>query len=434
MTWIRTALLLVPGLAGAAEPDALAAQVAPPAGVTMSFADGLVLADRHRMDFITERRFTHQHYWGTLLPAFSRSGMRLREIGRSMQGRELYAVTFGRGPVTVLLWSQMHGNESTATMALADILNWMAAPGDDLLRHRLSEALTVVMVPMLNPDGAERFQRENAAGIDINRDARRLSSPEGRALKALRDSLQPAFGFNLHDQNARTRVGRNGLQAGIALLAPAADAERTWGPVRSRARLVAAGIARNIGSHIPNRVAKYDDAFNPRAFGDLMQTWGTSTVLIESGALPDDPQKQELRRINVAAILGALDAIASAGFEAADLNDYERLPFNTGGAYDLLVRGGDLVLPGMPPLRADIAINYDDPVERTGGRVREVGDLSAVVALDTVEAAGGFLHPRPEAQVREGSRVWLPIGTRAVFDLREGPQVTSRLRQRIDRE
>jgi hypothetical protein len=181
-------------------------------------------------------------------------------------------------------------------------------------------------------------------------------------------------------------------------------------------------------------VAKYDDAFNPRAFGDLMQTWGTSTVLIESGALPDDPQKQELRRINVAAILGALDAIASAGFEAADLNDYERLPFNTGGAYDLLVRGGDLVLPGMPPLRADIAINYDDPVERTGGRVREVGDLSAVVALDTVEAAGGFLHPRPEAQVREGSRVWLPIGTRAVFDLREGPQVTSRLRQRIDRE
>jgi hypothetical protein len=229
-------------------------------------------------------------------------------------------------------------------------------------------------------------------------------------------------------------VGRNGLQAGIALLAPAADAERTWGPVRSRARLVAAGIARNIGSHIPNRVAKYDDAFNPRAFGDLMQTWGTSTVLIESGALPDDPQKQELRRINVAAILGALDAIASAGFEAADLNDYERLPFNTGGAYDLLVRGGDLVLPGMPPLRADIAINYDDPVERTGGRVREVGDLSAVVALDTVEAAGGFLHPRPEAQVREGSRVWLPIGTRAVFDLREGPQVTSRLRQRIDRE
>ena len=35
------------------------------------------------------------------------------------------------------------------------------------------------MVPMLNPDGAERFQRRNAQGIDINRDALLLQSPEG---------------------------------------------------------------------------------------------------------------------------------------------------------------------------------------------------------------------------------------------------------------
>lgn len=407
------------------------AQGAPSAHATISLADGLVLADRHRMEFISERRFTHQHYWGALLPALSRSGLRLREIGRSMQGRELFALTFGRGPVTVLLWSQMHGDESTSTMALADILNWMAAPGDDLLRHRLAEALTVVMVPMLNPDGAERFQRENAAGIDINRDARRLSSPEGRALKALRDSLQPAFGFNLHDQNARTRAGRTGPQAAIALLAPAADAERSWGPARSRARLVAAGIARHLADEIPGRVAVYDDAFNPRAFGDLMQTWGTSTVLIESGALPNDPQKQELRRLHVAAILGALDAIATGAYQHANPADYDNLPPNAGGAYDLLIRGGHLVLPGMPPLLADVAINFDDPVARTGGRVREVGDLSAVVAIDTVDATGAFLHPRPAAIVRDGARAWLPIGTEAAIDVREGPEPLSTLRRKL---
>jgi len=401
---------------------------------TAGMAEGLRIADRHRVTALDERRFNHADYWRALAPSLRSSRLRVEEIGRSMQGREIRAITFGSGPVTVLLWSQMHGDESTATMALADLLAWLAATGGDDLRERLARDLTVVMVPMLNPDGAERFQRENAAGIDINRDARTLATPEGQALKALRDRLRPDFGFNLHDQNARTRVGRTGLQAGIALLAPAADPERTWGPVRSRARLVAAGIARNLESALPGRVAKYDDAFNPRAFGDLMQAWGTSTVLIESGALPDDPQKQELRRLNVAAILGALGAIAGRGFEAADLTDYERLPFNTGGAYDLLVRGGSLVLPGMPPLRADVAINYDDPVAREGGRVREVGDLSAAVAIDTVEAAGEFLHPRPEALAREGSRVWLPIGSRAALDLREGPQVTSRLRQRIDRE
>lgn len=394
---------------------------------------GLRIAERHRVDAIGDRRFTHAEYWRALAPSLRSPRLRVDEVGRSMQGRELRTITFGAGPTTVMLWSQMHGDESTATMALADIFAWLAAPGSDALRDRLGERLTITFLPMLNPDGAERFQRENAAGIDINRDARNLSTPEGQALKALRDRLQPQFGFNLHDQNARTRVGRNGVQAGIALLAPAADAERSWGPVRSRARLVAAGIARNLGTTIPNRVAKYDDAFNPRAFGDLMQTWGTSTVLIESGALPDDPDKQELRKINVAAILGALEAIATGGYAEADPNEYEQLLFNTGGAYDLLVRGGLLVIEGSPPLRADVAINFDDPVARTGGRVREVGDLSAVVAIDTVDAAGLFLHPRNEALVREGARALLPIGARAVFDLREGPQVTSRIRQRIER-
>lgn len=415
----------------ASGPSRLAAQDAPPASPTISFADGLVLADRHRQEWITERRFTHGHFWSNLLPRASRGEMTLREIGRSIQGRELFAVTFGRGPVKVLLWSQMHGDESTSTMALADIISWMAAPARDPLHHRLAEALTIVMVPMLNPDGAERFQRENAAGIDINRDARRLSTPEGRALKALRDSLQPDFGFNLHDQNARTRAGRTGPQAAIALLAPAADVERSWGTIRGRARLVAAGIARNLAEAIPGRVAVYDDAFNPRAFGDLMQTWGTSTVLIESGALPDDPQKQELRRLHVAAILGALDAIATGAYRHADAGIYDRLPPNWGGAYDLLIRGGQLVLPGMPPMVADVAINFDDPVARSGGRVREVGDLSAVVAIDTVDAAGLFLHPRDEALVREGPRAWLRIGAPAAIDIREGAAPLSPVRHRI---
>lgn len=395
-------------------------------------ADALRIADRHKVNAIATRRTTHSDYWRAIARSLESPRLRVEQVGRSMQQRELRTVTFGSGQVKVLLWSQMHGDESTATMALADILAWMAASGSDALRERLADSLTVVMLPMLNPDGAERFQRENAAGIDINRDARRLSTPEGQTLKALHDRLKPDFGFNLHDQNARTRAGRNGLQAAIALLAPATDAERSWGPVRSRARLVAAGLARDLGGEIPGRVAKYDDAFNPRAFGDLVQTWGTSTVLIESGAMPDDPEKQALRRLNAAAILRALDAIATKAYEAADPNEYERLPFNTGGAYDLLVRGGKLVIPGKPPLVADVAINFDNAVARTGGRVREVGDLSAVVAIDTIDATGAFLHPRSEALAGGAAQAYLTIGARAAIDVRDGPDVQSRLRRKIE--
>lgn len=398
---------------------------------SMTLAEGLRIADAHRVAAITTRKTTHEELWRAIAPSLESPRLRVEEVGRSMQGRVLRTVTFGNGPVTVLLWSQMHGDEPTATMALADIFAWMAAPGSDPLRDRLARELTVVMLPMLNPDGAARYQRHNAAGIDINRDARNLSTPEGRTLKALRDRLQPAFGFNLHDQGARTRVGRNGPQAAIALLAPAADAERSYGEVRSRARHVAAGIARTLAPELPDRIAKYDDAFNPRAFGDLMQTWGTSTVLIESGALPGDPEKQELRRLHVPAILGALDAIATGGYASSDINDYERLPFNTGGAVDLLVRGGQLVIGGMPPLRADVAINFDDAVNKTGGRITEVGDLSAVIAIDTLDATGAFLHAGPGSMARDGQRAWLPIGFPAVFELRDGPASSSRLRRSV---
>lgn len=399
---------------------------------TMTLADGLRIADQYRVAAISSRRIRHGAYWDAIAPSLESPRLSVEEVGRSMQGRALRTVTFGTGPVTVLLWSQMHGDEATATMALADIFAWMAAPESDPLRDRLARELTVVVLPMLNPDGAERFQRENVAGIDINRDARNLSTPEGRTLKALRDRLQPQFGFNLHDQSARTRAGRAGPQAAVALLAPAADAERSWGPVRSRARQVAAGIAGMLQVELPTRIAQYDDTFNPRAFGDLMQTWGTSTVLIESGALPDDPDKQALRRLHVPAILGALDAIATGGYTAADIRVYHGLPFNAGGAYDLLVRGGQLVIPGMPPLRADVAINFEDAVARTGGRVAEVGDLSAVTAIDTIDATGVFLHPRPEALARDGALVWLPIDHPAAFDIREGATATSRLRQAIE--
>src|SRR5690606_19257878 len=279
--------------------------------------------------------------------------------------------------------------------------------------------------PMLNPDGAEVFQRENAAGIDINRDVRRLASPEARTLKAVRDRIQPQYGFNLHDQSARTRVGQ-GEQAAIALLPPAADEARSYGPVRSRARLVSAWLATDFGNALTGRIARYDDTFNPRAFGDLMQAWGTSTVLIESGALPDDPQKQRLRTYNAAAILGVLDAIATGAFERADPAAYDSLPFNRGGAYDLLLTGGSLVVPGVGALRADVAINFDDSVARTGGHVREVGDLETAVAMDTLDLGGRFLHPMPDAVLVTGGSTWVPIGAPARFIIREGTAADSR--------
>ena len=428
---IAAALPVLSSCGGRSRPIAHPPATVDAAGAPMTpFQNGLRVSREFRVDAISNRRFTHAELWRAIGPYTASPSFTTEVIGQSTLGTELRSVTFGIGRTKVLLWSQMHGDESTATMALADIFRFLSAGGGDPLRDRLRSELTLVFVPMLNPDGAELFQRENAAGVDINRDARQLATPEGRALHALRERLDPDFGFNLHDQGARTRAGRRGPQAAIALLAPPFNEEGEYNDVRSRARLVAAVIARGLATEIPGRVAKYDESYSVRAFGDAMQRAGVSTVLIESGALPDDPQKQRLRAINVAAILTALDAIATGQYQEADSTDYDTLPPNTGGAVDVLITQGQLVLPGREPRRADIAVNYEDPVARTGGRVRDVGDLRETIAIDTIDASGLYIHPDPSAMQGE-SGGWLRMGSPAVFDLRRGAETTSELVRRL---
>lgn len=430
--WLQGLCVAAALVAPCARPGRLGAQLRNPTFACCRaevLASGLRIAERYRVAEIPERRFTHDVFWRAVDRSVNSRALRTEQVGASLLGRPIRSVTFGRGPTRVLLWSQMHGDESTATMALADLLHWFADPAsaDDSLHRHIASALTVIMVPMLNPDGAELFQRENAIGVDVNRDARRLSTPEARALQTLRDSIRPAFGFNLHDQNARTLVGAGGKQVAIALLAPAADEAGSYGPVRSAARLLAAEIATVLAGEIPGRVARYDDAFEPRAFGDLTQKSGASTVLIESGALPGDPEKQALRTVNVVAILSALDAIAAGRVRAADARTYDALPTNARAAADLLVRGASLVLPGVEPMRVDIALNYDEPVAKLRPRVREVGDLQSLVALDTIDAPGLFLHPAESMLTQRGGMRWLRLGAPAALTIRRGPDAASEI-------
>jgi hypothetical protein len=384
------------------------------------------LALRYRVAAVNARRIQPEAYWAAIAP-FLRAGFTVDSIGTSSQGRPLRSIRFGTGPTKVLLWSQMHGDEATATLALADIIRYLAEARNDSLRQRLERSLTIVMIPMLNPDGAARWQRENAGGIDINRDARRLSTPEARALKTTFDRYKPSFGFNLHDQGARVRTGSPGEQVAIALLPPAIDSTGGYDSVRTRARKVTALLAERLSRDIPGRIAKYDDSFNPRAFGDLMQAWGMSTVLIESGALPGDPDKQRLRGINVVALLTALDAMATGVVDRVDPHAYETLPFNTSGAFDLIVRGAKIVLPGQAPYLADLAFNYDDAVARTGPRLREVGDLDQAVAFNVIDATGAFFHPSTGMLTTTPAGAYLRLGAPMEYDLRRGPEPTSPL-------
>jgi hypothetical protein len=80
--------------------------------------------------------------------------------------------------VTLIL-TQQHGNEPAGTPAALRLLENVTAGGE--VTERLDDQILVVM-PMVNPDGAEAFQRGNADGIDVNRDHIALETPEAQAV------------------------------------------------------------------------------------------------------------------------------------------------------------------------------------------------------------------------------------------------------------
>jgi hypothetical protein len=404
-----------------------------PASGLSPAAELLVLHERVRVPAIDSRRFTHARYWGALNPIVDAAPHLSREeVGRSAEGRPLQAITYGSGPTRVLLWSQMHGDESTASMSLLDLYNHLSRSPDDPVARLIRERLTVVAVPMLNPDGAERFQRRNALGIDVNRDARMLATPEGQTLRRMHERVRPAFGFNLHDQNPRIRVGSAQRVAAISLLAPPFDEARSYDPVREQARRMSGLLRGTAEQLVPGHVARYDDSFNPRAFGDLMQSWGTSTVLIEAGGWAGDEEKQFLRAVNFALLINALEAIATGALDASHAAAYEALPQNGPLASDLLVRGGTVVAPGLPPVRADISANFDDSLRRDRAVITDVGDLGEAIAIDTISVDGLFLHLDREALRAAGPAPIIAPGTPLSFVARRSADPASEVVLRVE--
>lgn len=376
-----------------AEPTATPAAGLPPPPAWLGSLDALYEASI-RVEGLDDRHFTPEHWWSVAAPlAGEAAGFRTESIGQSAEGRPLRHVSWGEGATRVLLWSQMHGDESTASMAIADLFHFLGAFPDDPLVRRLRAGTTLHFFPIVNPDGAARFQRRNAQGIDINRDARALASPEARALHGLRERLEPDFGFNLHDQDVGTRVGDSERGTAIALLAPAFNEAREVDATRARAIEVAVAIRAALEPYVGGHLAKWDDTFNPRAFGDLTAAAGVSTILIESGGIEGDLQKQQLRKLNFLALVAALDAIATGSHAGLSHAPYDNLPENGESWPDLRILGAQLAVPGLPPVRTDVIVEFEDALLERQGTIEAIGDLAEEPARRTIDATGLYIVP-----------------------------------------
>ncbi len=319
---------------------------------------------------------------------------------RTVQDLAVNALVCGHGPTRVLAWSQMHGNEPISTLALADVMNFLE--GGSPMARAILEKLTIVVIPLLNPEGHLACNRRNSMGIDINRDAIDLASPEAAFLMDMHSALMPHYGLNLHDQELYHITEPSRKQTLVALLAPECDQAKTVTGARYKAMSVAGYVAQMLSqsSVASGRIAKYQDSYTPTAFGDTFMSKGTASVLIEAGSVPLDHERHQARQMVYASIAMALYAMCGQDSPAQSVEAYNLLPINIYNTmYDLILRGVEVSAPGrrykvdVAVRRAKTSCNDEDFTDDiTDFRVANIGNLSAFTALVDIDLGGCSLH------------------------------------------
>lgn len=355
--------------------------------------------ESYREQSLQNRRFKYSDIVPLIEQLKNKNIFQVDKVGKSIEGRDLFLVSLGSGKTKVFLWSQMHGDEPTATAALFDMFNFFSDQTTlpEFKKFLLSN-LSIYIIPMVNPDGAELFQRRNIIEIDLNRDVARLQSPEAITLKNVFDSLKADFGFNLHDQGRDYSVGISSNPTSISFLAPSPDFEKSLTAPREKAMRLIGHTSIILNEFIPGHIAKYTDDYEPRAFGDNFTKWGTGVVLLESGGWREDREKQFLRKINYITILSALNSIASESYKETDINAYELIPNNEKFMMDFILRNLKLQRDGKD-YTIDIGVNFEEENFDEARKfylkasIEDLGDLSVYSGYKEIDLKGYTIEP-----------------------------------------
>jgi len=128
--------------------------------------------------------------------------VKVRTVSPSVEGRPIYAVTVtdrrvsDRDKQNVLIAAGQHGEEESARLVALAILDWLtSASAAETVRKQ-----KIVVMPNVNPDGAESDTHGNANGIQPNLDHSPTGpvTPEGQALETIACELAPEVYVDLH--------------------------------------------------------------------------------------------------------------------------------------------------------------------------------------------------------------------------------------------
>lgn len=283
-------------------------------------------------------------------------------IGESVLGKPIYAIKLGIGNKRLLLWSQMHGNESTTTKSIFDLLNCFQDSNSNY--KEVLKQCTLVIIPILNPDGAEAYTRVNANEVDLNRDAKYLTQPESKVLREQFNIFKPHYCFNLHGQRTIFGAGRTGKVASLSFLSPAADMSQSITLARKKAMEIISVVNSKLQHEIPGQIGRYDDVYNENCVGDTFQSLGVPTLLYEAGHINKDYAREHTRKLIFQSLLIAINYIASNIVNGVNYEAYFNIPQNEKCFFDIIIRNAKL---NNSDEITDLAFQYQE--ELVNGKV-----------------------------------------------------------------
>ncbi|EMY81512.1 metallocarboxypeptidase, peptidase M14_like family protein [Psychroflexus gondwanensis ACAM 44] len=281
---------------------------------------------------------------------------KINNEGYSEEDRIISSFHLGQGSRKILIWSQMHGNETTTTKAVLDLLNFFSLYKD--ITDSIFELCSFVIIPVLNPDGAVRYTRANANLVDLNRDASSRTQLESQLLNRVYTEFQPDFCFNMHDQRTIFSAGTNPFPATVSFLSPSFNEERGLNVTRKKSMSLIASASLMLEKFIPNQIGRYDDSFNLNFIGDFFQAQGTPTILFEAGHFPNDYAREETRKYIFLALLKMVQDIC-LDVEDQLIDVYFEIPENKKLFNDVIVRN----VKSEDSTIKDIVIQYKEVVE-----------------------------------------------------------------------
>ncbi|MEO0046081.1 MAG: hypothetical protein RL705_1272 [Bacteroidota bacterium] len=314
-------------------------------------------------------------------------------VGHSVLGKPIYQLLLGSGKTKIFMWSQMHGNESTTTKALFDFINFLHS--NTAASEAILNAFTFCLLPMLNPDGAELYTRENANLIDLNRDAQDLSQPESKVLRQVFEIFQPDYCYNLHDQRTIYGVAHSGLPATVSFLAPSYNENREVNAVRTKAMSVIVSMNDVLQQLIPNQVGRFDDSFNINCIGDTFQFLKVPTILFEAGHFPGDYEREETRKYIFIALLSGIQYLHENDIVDNKNDDYLKIPQNKVVFYDIVYKNVKINYDNKEKI-INFAAQYKELLNKDKvtfeARIAQIDNLENYFGHQVFDAKGEFYH------------------------------------------